>query len=313
MPTRVPSYSKINLGLAIGPARADGFHGLVTVYQTLALCDFVTVTARPARETAITLTSNDRRVPTDERNTAWKMVNFALVKAGFAADVEVQIEKNLPVQGGLGAGSANAAAALVGLERELGLELSGAARLEIAAEVGSDVPLFLIGGTVLGLGRGEEVYPLPDLPSMACVVAVPEEGVSTPQAFKDWDALGEEGKLTDAGSSARLNKLSRAIAAGFSGVSAVGGDLAGNPLLELVRTGIENDFERVVFPLHPRLREIKQVLEVGAVYAALSGSGSALFGVYADEQRAGEAAARVRAMGVNALVTRTTGRAAASF
>jgi 4-diphosphocytidyl-2-C-methyl-D-erythritol kinase len=314
----VPSYSKINLGLAIGPARTDGFHGLATVYQTLALCDFVTVTARLARETAITVTSNDRRVPTDERNTAWKMVKFALVKAGFAAEVEVQIEKNLPVQGGLGAGSANAAAALVGLERELGLELSGAARLEIAAEVGSDVPLFLIGGTVLGLGRGEEVYPLPDLPSMACVVAVPEEGVSTPQAFKDWDgldwdALGEEGKLTDAGSSARLNKLSRAIAAGFSGVSAVGGDLAGNPLLELVRTGIENDFERVVFPLHPRLREIKQVLEVGAVYAALSGSGSALFGVYADEQSAGEAAARVRAMGVNALVTRTTGRGAASF
>jgi 4-diphosphocytidyl-2-C-methyl-D-erythritol kinase len=241
------------------------------------------------------------------------MVDFALVKAGFAAEVEVQIEKNLPVQGGLGAGSANAAAALVGLERELGLELSGAARLEIAAQVGSDVPLFLIGGTVLGLGRGEEVYPLPDLPSMPCVVAVPEEGVSTPQAFKDWDALGEEGKLTDAGSSARLNKLSRAIAAGFSGVSAVGGDLAGNPLLELVRTGIENDFERVVFPLHPRLREIKQVLEVGAVYAALSGSGSALFGIYADEQSAGEAAARVRAMGVNALVTRTTGRAAASW
>ena len=313
MPTRVPSYSKINLGLAIGPARTDGFHGLVTVYQTLALCDFVTVTARRARETAITVTSNDRRVPTDERNTAWKMVKFALVKAGFAAEVEVQIEKNLPVQGGLGAGSANAAAALVGLERELGLELSGVARLEIAAQVGSDVPLFLIGGTVLGLGRGEEVYPLPDLPSMACVVAVPEEGVSTPQAFKDWDALGEEGKLTEAGSSARLNKLSRAIAAGFSGVSAVGGDLAGNPLLELVRTGIENDFERVVFPLHPRLREIKQVLEVGAVYAALSGSGSALFGVYADEQSAGEAAARVRAMGVNALVTRTTGRAAASL
>src|ERR1700730_359974 len=143
MPTRVPSYSKINLGLAIGPVRADGFHGLVTVYQTLALCDFVTVTARPARETAITVTSNDRRVPTDERNTAWKMVNFALVKAGFAAEVEIQIEKNLPVQGGLGAGSANAAAALVGLERELGLELSGAARLELAAKVGSDVPLFL--------------------------------------------------------------------------------------------------------------------------------------------------------------------------
>jgi 4-diphosphocytidyl-2-C-methyl-D-erythritol kinase len=314
MPTRVPSYSKINLGLAIGPTRADGFHGLVTVYQTLALCDFVTVTARPARETAITVSSNDKRVPTDAQNTAWKMVMLALERAGVRAEVEIHIEKKLPVQGGLGAGSGNAAAALTALERELpAVRLAGDVRLELAAEVGSDVPLFLIGGTVLGMGRGEEVYPLPDLQSMPCVVAVPEEGVSTPQAFKDWDALGGDGKLTEAGSSARLNKLSRAIAAGFSGVSAVGGDLAGNPLLELVRTGIENDFERVVFPLHPRLREIKQVLEVGAVYAALSGSGSALFGLYADEQSAGAAAARVRAMGVNGLMTRTMGRAAASF
>ncbi len=309
MPTRVSSYSKINLGLAIGALRADGFHQLVTVYQTLALSDAVTVTARRAVKTAITIRSKDARIPTDGRNTAWKMVEFALVKAGFAAVVEVEIEKNLPVQGGLGAGSGNAAAALVGLERELGLNLAGPSRLEIAAEVGSDVPLFLVGGTVLGLGRGEAVYPLPDLPEMACVVAVPEVGVSTPQAFLDWDRLGVQEKLTPEASHARLSKLSRAIAAGFSGVSAVGGDLAGNPLLELVRTGIENDFEKVVFPLHPRLREIKHILEVGAVYAALSGSGSALFGLYADDQSAEQAAVRVRAAGVKAFVTRTISRA----
>lgn len=308
MTTRVPSYSKINLGLAIGAARADGYHELVTVYQTLELADFVTVTARRAAKTSITIRSNDARVPTDERNTTWKMVNFALVKAGFYVDVEVQIDKNLPVQGGLGAGSGNAAAALVGLERELDLKLDGAARLEIAAKVGSDVPLFLVGGTVLGLGRGEEVYPLPDLPEMACVVAVPEVGVSTPLAFQDWDALSVREKLTAEASQARLSVLSRAIAAGFSGVSAVGGDLAGNPLLELVRTGIENDFEKVVFPLHSRLREIKHILEVGAVYAALSGSGSALFGLYADDESAEQAAVRVRAVGVKVFLTRTIAR-----
>jgi len=195
MATRVRSYSKINLGLAIGPVRADGFHGLVTLYQTLALHDLVTVEAgtvgwglaSPSQPTRITLTTNDARVPTDARNTAWKMVERALERMGVAAEVAIHIEKALPVQGGMGAGSANAAAALIGLERELGVEVPG--RMQIAAEVGSDVPLFLIGGAVLGMGRGEVVSAMPDLPATWCVVAVPEVGVSTPRAFQEWDGL----------------------------------------------------------------------------------------------------------------------------
>ena len=120
MPTKVHSHAKINLGLGIGGPRADGFHSLCTVYQTLELHDVVTVSAKPAAETAIGLTSNDRRVPRDERNTAWKMILLVLEELGIAAEVEIHIDKRLPVQGGLGAGSANAVAALVGLERELG-------------------------------------------------------------------------------------------------------------------------------------------------------------------------------------------------
>ena len=185
MATRVRSYSKINLGLAIGPVRADGFHGLTTLYQTLELHDLVTVTAQGGRaETRITLTTNHPFVPRDGRNTAWKMVERCLARLGVAAEVEIHIEKRLPVQGGMGAGSANAAAALIGLERELGVALPGVERLKLAAEVGSDVPLFLLGGAVLGLGRGEMVVPMPDLPRTWCVVAVPQVGVSTPAAFK---------------------------------------------------------------------------------------------------------------------------------
>src|SRR5579863_730058 len=183
MPTTLRSHAKINLGLYIGAPRADGFHSLVTVYQTLEIHDLVTVSARPAAVTSIRLTSNDDRVPTDERNTAWKMILLALEELRVTAEVSIHIDKRLPVQGGLGAGSANAVAALVGLERELDLEKqSGASglafeagenanitqlanwparRLALAARVGSDVPLFLIGGTVLGLDRGQEVYPLP--------------------------------------------------------------------------------------------------------------------------------------------------------
>src|SRR5215469_8515141 len=121
MPTTVRSHAKINLGLGIGAPRPDGFHALATVYQTLEMHDLVTVSARRGAQNSIRITSNDRRVPTDNRNTAWKIVELALKAAQLHAGVEVEIhiEKRLPIQGGLGAGSANAVAALIGLEQEL--------------------------------------------------------------------------------------------------------------------------------------------------------------------------------------------------
>ncbi|HEY4009716.1 MAG TPA: 4-(cytidine 5'-diphospho)-2-C-methyl-D-erythritol kinase, partial [Acidobacteriaceae bacterium] len=291
MSTRVRSFSKINLGLAIGPARPDGFHGLTTLYQTLALHDVVTVTARPAAETAITLAADHPGVPRSEtgsahRNTAYQMVELALQRMKVTAEVHVEIRKRLPVQGGMGAGSANAAAALIGLERELGIALPGPARLAIAAEVGSDVPLFLLGGAVLGLGRGEEVYPLPDLPVTPCVVAVPSVGVSTATAFRALDAQMAE-TLTSSTNPSRLEQLSRALSAAWSpsgaslgrspeadqgtqvpeskepspsGITRRTGDRAETQLLALVRTGIENDFEEVVFQEHPSLRSTKRDL-----------------------------------------------------
>jgi 4-diphosphocytidyl-2-C-methyl-D-erythritol kinase len=440
MATRVRSYSKINLGLAIGPVRTDGYHGLLTLYQTLALCDFVTVTARRLEGapppgisgSRISLTTNHPFVPRDGRNTAWKMVEKALARLGGAsgpmqAEVAIHIEKNLPVQGGMGAGSANAAAALLGLERELGVTLSESERLELAGEVGSDVPLFLVGGAVLGTGRGELLEAMPDLPRTVCLVVVPGMGVSTPTAFKAWDAkrarisgsdelaagvgaalaVGsgglESGVSAESGTSGALAapsggsgeagpgveeagsvvgvgltseplpdtlaELSRVYASAFSSFrskadairpspsgivpsndsmdevedpeglhsesdqSGSGGslislenDLAENILLSLVRTGVENglsnDFESVVFPEYPSLRELKQLLmgiETGApaLYAALSGSGSALFGLYASVADAEAAQQRVEErvqargfeFGVRSFITETLPRA----
>jgi 4-diphosphocytidyl-2-C-methyl-D-erythritol kinase len=340
MPTTVRSFSKINLGLAIGPLRADGFHALTSCYQTLAAYDLLTVEARPETATSLRLTSNDERVPTDARNTAWKMVERALAALGVHADVHIHIEKRLPVQGGIGAGSANAVAALIGLELELEragvAPLPGPEKLRIGAEVGSDVPLFLIGGTVLGVGRGEEVSPLPDIPPTDCVLALPEVGVSTPQAYRDWDALqgtAADRELTGSYGSDRLATLSRAFASAFSpkppggmsagvgahssGVSAIGGGLAGktvNPLLALVRTGIENDFEEVVFQQYPSLGNIKRILagssdpEEPAIYAAISGSGSALFGLYGTAAAAEAAEVRLSEAGVRWLRTKTVPR-----
>lgn len=387
MATRVRSYSKVNLGLVIGPVRRDGFHGLATCYQTLDLHDVVRVTARLAKKTRISLTTNHPFVPRDGRNTAWKMVERCLIKLDTCAEVEVHIEKNLPVQGGMGAGSANAAAALLGLERELGLKLREAERLALAAEVGSDVPLFLIGGAVLGEGRGELVRAMPDMPRLACVVAVPGVGVSTPAAFRDWDALVEAGSrrgdalvqamsqerdmgqpglrsdsvpdslegLTLAGGGGRLEELSLAYSSVLAMASVdekleasgirrsrpsvegqypekkqgleTSGSLAENALLALVRTGIgsdrlqgqdvqrglHNDFEDVVFPQYPSLRETKRQLmgsDSGslALYAALSGSGSALFGLYGSLADAAAAQQRVQATGVQAFLTETLPR-----
>lgn len=320
MSTRVRSFSKINLGLAIGPSRPDGFHALTTLYQTLDAHDLITVEARPVPDGKgnITLTTSDRRVPTDARNTVWKML--ARATESLSAEIHVHIEKRLPIQGGLGAGSANAAAALIGLEHELGWQLPGSERLRVAAEVGSDVPLFLIGGSILGLGRGEEVFPMPDLPEAHCVVALPAIGVSTPQAFRDWDAL-EAQRLTANPPFDRLKELSRVLSACLSGphVSGVfskGEGQLEDQLLALVRTGIENDFEEVVFRQNPLLGEIKRILkssdnaEHAAIYAALSGSGSAVFGLYRTEEAARAAEERLSVHGTASLRTKTLPREA---
>ena len=329
MPTAVRSHAKINLGLGIGAPRPDGFHGLVTLYQTLELHDWVTISARRADATSIRLTSNERRVPLDARNTAWKMVELALSALAITADVYIHIEKQLPIQGGLGAGSANAVAALAGLESELSISPGtnpgwASERLRLAAEVGSDVPLFLIGGAVLGLDRGQQVFPMPDIEETWCVVAIPSVGVSTPQAFRDWDALCAREGLTAEASDAKLNELSRVYAAsltggeawdGSSGVLGLAEDLAGPQVSALVRTGIANDFEQVVFPQHPLLSEIKRTLvapgtPVAALHASLSGSGSALFGLYRGQGDAEAARERLRAISVQSLLTRTLPRPA---
>ena len=326
MRVTLPSFAKINLGLRIDALRSDGFHELRTVYQTIALHDIVRVSVD--RGSGIEIRCEDSRVPTDETNTCYRIVERAMSVLKARGRVQIEIEKRLPVQGGLGGASGNSVAALLGLELALKKKLSGAERLRIAAEVGSDLPLFLIGGTVLGVGRGEEVYPLPDLPETQCVIALPEIAVSTPKAFADWDRLCGAGaphtglpdpisgsKLTSPSQSDRMLEFSREISAWLSavpvgsgrrrsGVSAKGGGRAENPLLDLVRTGIENDFERVVFPRYPELREVKRVLErAGSRYASLSGSGSAVYGLFDSREKAATAAKKLGERGTRAVLT----------
>ncbi len=312
MPVSVRSFAKINLGLAIGAKRDDGFHELRTIYQTIALHDVVRVDV--SRGSGIEIRCKDARVPTDESNTCWRIAERVMRSLKQRGKVVITIEKNLPVQGGIGGGSSNAVATLLALERVLRMELPARERLRIATEVGSDLPLFLIGGTVLGCGRGEEVYPLPDLPPIACVIATPEIGVSTPDAFRCWDEYrAQEDKLTPQASSTTIGEFGRSafewLSGTLSGVPAVSGDRAETLLLDLVRAGIENDFERVVFPVHPELREVKRLLERNnSSYASLSGSGATLYGLYKEPEQAEEAAEALRKAGISATATVTLGR-----
>ncbi|MGB7553557.1 MAG: 4-(cytidine 5'-diphospho)-2-C-methyl-D-erythritol kinase [Candidatus Korobacteraceae bacterium] len=358
MPIAIRSFAKINLGLRIGAERADGFHELRTIYQTLALHDVIRVEVQPGD--GIEIRCNNPLVPLDGSNTCYKVAERVVraIQAGIAevprglkpsaegdlggtakavplqgynrespdiGKIVIDIDKRLPVQGGMGGGSSNAAATMLGLERALQVKISAQDKMRIAAEVGSDVPLFLIGGTVLGVGRGEEVYPLQDLPTMHFVVVTPPVSVSTPKAFAQWEALvTREAALTDAEAAGTINEFGQAVYVWLSGsvfsrvvsasepasgVPAVGGDRAETPLLDLVRAGIENDFERVVFPEYPDLREVKRVLErEGARYASLSGSGSTLYGLFGSGEEAHAAATRMSASGHAAIATTTLTR-----
>jgi 4-diphosphocytidyl-2-C-methyl-D-erythritol kinase len=377
------SFAKINLGLCIGAAREDGFHQLSTVYQTIGLHDVIRVSV--GRGSGIEIRCADPRVPRDASNTCYRIVEKAMQRLRAKGRVVIEIEKRLPVQGGLGGASANAVGTLLGLERALKKSLPAGERLRIAAEVGSDLPLFLVGGTVLGVGRGEQVYPLEDLPSVACVVLTPEVGVSTPKAFAEWDRLcsarqglkpsaledldaaltghlkdrsstamlpgsvssseepaevrsaqsgqrprptetwtGEcarpytsDPKLTVGVGSDRMGELGRGLSAWLSGQYSSApselarGGRAENPLLWLVRAGIKNDFEEVVFPEYPELSRGKSaLLRAGAKYASLSGSGSTLYGLFASREAAVRATGRLRKQGWAAQTTVTLTRRA---
>ena len=363
MTVAVRSFAKINLGLYIGARRDDGFHDLLTVYQTIGLHDLVQVSV--GRGSGIEIQCSDPRVPCDDSNTCYRIVEKATQALNAKGRVTIRIEKRLPVQGGLGGASANAVAAMMALERSLRKFLPATERLRIAEEVGSDLPLFLIGGTVLGVGRGEQVYPLEDLPAIPCVIVTPNVGVSTPKAFVEWDRLcgaatpfdklkpgfarevspaingidsgeGSEPdglrpsrtgksarphtssadahtvKLTVPAASDRMVELGRGLSAwlseSYSGAPFRRGR-RGNPLLELVRAGIKNDFEQVVFPEYPELSVVKSALErAGAKYASLSGSGSALYGLFASREAARAAVVRLKKQGWSAQATVTMPR-----
>src|SRR6266404_428289 len=214
MPTAARSFGKINIGLVIGALGPDDYHELRTVYHTIALHDVVKVESRSG--TGIEIRSKDPRVPADETNTVYRIADRVCKLVKQRCRLTITIEKALPVRAGLGAASSNAVATMLALERELKVEIEMDDKFRLATEIGMDLPTFLVGGAVIGTGRGEQVYPLPELPELDCVIVTPDVGVSTPAAFAAWDELQEresksKGSLTGGRNSDKMSSFSRCV------------------------------------------------------------------------------------------------------
>jgi len=276
----IRAFAKINLSLRVGDVRADGYHPVQTLLQGIDLFDTVRIVRRPG---PFEIRCETKGVPLDRTNLVWQAADVlwqTTGRAGEPRDVLVTLRKGIPMQAGLGGGSSDAAAALHGFCRIWQRRVPDGALHAMAAQLGSDVPYFLIGGTSLGLGRGEEVYPLEDLPRLWVVLALPPFGVSTSDAY----AWLDEKRLREP----------------FSRESNETGSGSLFPHVTLV-----NDLEAPVVARHPVIGSVKERLaKSGALVAAMSGSGSAVFGVFRSAAGAARGARALTSTGVRVLTAR---------
>jgi 4-diphosphocytidyl-2-C-methyl-D-erythritol kinase len=263
---RLPAFAKINLCLHIIGRRPDGYHELRTIFQAVSLCDTLELSLNPG--SGISLETNDTALPAGPENLVWRAIEAMREEIGIRGGIRARLEKRIPVARGLGGGSSDAASALVGMLRLTRKKLPLERLMEIAANLGADVPFFLFGGRALGVNRGDEIYPLPDAPGRTIAVVSPRAiGVSTKDAFQ-W---------------ATAELTNRAEPHKIFGFCALCWSRQG--------TGVSNDFEGPVFSRHPRLGEIRDgLLQRGAAGAALAGSGSAVFGIFRNPAQARRAA-----------------------
>lgn len=284
-PLRVPAFAKINLGLEVLGVREDGYHELRTVFQTLALHDEITLVPRGR---GIRVLCRHPGVPAGPENLAWRAAAELARRSDARLGVEIHIDKRIPVAGGLGGGSSDAAAVLLGLDRLWGLGLGRHALLPLARRLGADVPYFLFGGTALGLGRGDEIYPLLEQVRGHVVVVDPERGLATAAVFARLDA--------------RLTPRENGYTIQHFVASALGGEVSFR--------GLSNELETAALEeapdLEARIGRIRAVLErEGAVLASLTGSGSAFFGLFGRRDAAARAQRVLSREGFRAHLTRT--------
>lgn len=266
---RVPAFAKLNLSLLVLQKRADGYHELRTLFQTIALRDTLEITFERARRPRLTVESNVE-IPGD--NLIVRAAAAVLDELKIKASVGCRLDKRIPLGGGLGGGSSDAAAVLLALPVLAGRPVRAERLAEIALELGSDVPFFLEGGTALGLGRGEELYALPDLPAQPALLGCSGIHVSTAAAFAHLNR--PPGDLLTSPLHHNRMKRFQSLVAGVVCPEAAGAWMRLS----------ENDFEAAVFPRLPELASLRQILmDRGALLARMSGSGSTVFGLFRSE------------------------------
>ena len=257
----VKSFAKINLGLEVVGERPDGYHDIRTLFQTVSLADELEIEPAPAG--VIRVDGDDPSVAWDETNLVHRAARLLLEARGTAAGARITVRKSVPAGKGLGGGSSNAAAALLALNRLWRTALGADELAGLAVRLGADVPFFLHGGLCLGEGVGERLTRLPDLAPLPCLFVFPPFPIRTAAIYA---GLGPT--LTFEG---KISKIMRFLESGDFGL-------------------LENDLERVIFRAHPELERWKTFFrERGALVAQVSGSGSAVYGLFADAESAREA------------------------
>jgi 4-diphosphocytidyl-2-C-methyl-D-erythritol kinase len=286
VPVTIRAHAKINLDLRVLGMRPDGFHELRTVFQAIRLHDMIECIPR---EGPFAIECNAAGVPLDSTNLIWRAAQAlwrALRRTGQVADVLVRLEKQIPIQAGLGGGSTDAAAALVALARVWRVPVRPAQLTDVAGSLGADIPFFLAGGTALGLGRGDEIYPLADLPRHWIVLLLPGFGVSSREAYEWYD-------------------LERELARGptIREPQVVPGPWPSRAAQMI------NDLESPIARHHPEIDQMKAALRrVGALAAAMSGSGSSVFGLFQKRRDALAAVEQLSGSGWRVLLTESLGR-----
>ncbi len=288
MTVRAPA--KVNLQLSVGPRRADGYHELATVFHAVGLFDDVTARSARGGGVRLTMTGQVGEVPADRTNLAWRAAVLLAERAGVEPDVDLTVHKAIPVAGGMAGGSADAAATLVACDALWGLGASREELAAVAAELGSDVPFALHGGTAIGTGRGERLTAVLSRGEFWWVFALAEAGLSTPAVYRECDRLRGEQRVLDPYVSDML----------LAAVGAGDGVLLGKAL--------HNDLQAAALALRPSLRLVLEAGEdAGALGAVVSGSGPTCAFVARDGEHSLDIAVALTASGACRSVVRATG------
>ncbi|HEV8587699.1 MAG TPA: 4-(cytidine 5'-diphospho)-2-C-methyl-D-erythritol kinase [Pyrinomonadaceae bacterium] len=258
---RLPAFAKINWSLHIFGRRADGYHEIDTVLQTVSLHD--TITFETTENSDIRLWCDDHSIPTDESNLVWRATAALRDRYSVKPGVKIRLEKRIPSEAGLGGGSSDAAVTLIALAHLWEIELSADGLLEIAENLGSDVPFFLHGGAARATGRGSVIEPLNNSPETYVLIIKPNLSVATAKAYR----MLNRAALTTSDSKPILFRSQASDVSDFSDQNA-----------------LQNDFEPVVFQLEPEIERAKNaLLKSGASAALMAGSGSAVFGIFENQ------------------------------